>query len=277
MDSFTTILTGTECELEITSFSLDELNLIESYLEIGRCFTEICQLFDMFRFNLLNMKHYFTLNCNDTTKRNLDFESSDIIAINALVTNYLSSAKTLTDSIEVFIKEKMSKCDHEKFKKEHISKEYDDCFSYRFLYFLRNYSQHGHPPVSLATDRLSFDIGQISKTPNFNFSLKEKNMLDNIKNEIRERGGYERIVFTYYLNDSKHYSPSFTLQTARSRHTFFGELFLNHPTLTFGELPASGSLHRNIVFFNVNLLFRGNTIQAIYSVFAHHLSLISKI
>lgn len=47
----------------------------------------------------------YELNCNDTINRKIDlsYDEEDIIIINALVINYISSAKTLIESIETFM------------------------------------------------------------------------------------------------------------------------------------------------------------------------------
>ena len=53
------------------------------------------------------MQNYYIMNNDDTINRRIvfEFEVDDDIGINALVINYLSSAKTLIESIETFMKE----------------------------------------------------------------------------------------------------------------------------------------------------------------------------
>ncbi|MEK4693903.1 hypothetical protein MKX31_07530 [Bacillus sp. FSL M8-0063] len=71
-----------------------------------------------------------------------------ILDINRRVLNYLSTFRTYLDHAEYLLKKEYGK-DSEQVKKfkEVCSKEYDNYFAYRFLYKLRNYSQHCGMPV----------------------------------------------------------------------------------------------------------------------------------
>ncbi|MGF9876770.1 Uncharacterized protein BC141101_01204 [Bacillus toyonensis] len=71
-----------------------------------------------------------------------------ILDINRRVLNYLSTFRTYLDHAEYLLKKEYGK-DSEQVKKfkEVCSKEYDNNFAYRFLYKLRNYSQHCGMPV----------------------------------------------------------------------------------------------------------------------------------
>ncbi|WP_284653056.1 hypothetical protein [Flavobacterium terrisoli] len=74
--------------------------------------------------------------------------------INRLILNILSSIRTYLDHSETRIKREYGSESEEflLFKKE-TSKTYDENFSYRFLYKLRNYAQHcGLPAGSLSTN-----------------------------------------------------------------------------------------------------------------------------
>ena len=75
------------------------------------------------------------------------------LEINRLILNLLSSIRTYLDHTETRLKREYG-VDSEEFKifKTETSSAYDNNFSYRFLYKLRNYSQHcGLPAGSLTT------------------------------------------------------------------------------------------------------------------------------
>lgn len=71
-----------------------------------------------------------------------------MLKINRCILNYLSSFRTYLDHTEALLKRKYGK-DADQVKKFNsaCSNEYDSHFSYRFLYKLRNYSQHCGMPV----------------------------------------------------------------------------------------------------------------------------------
>lgn len=74
--------------------------------------------------------------------------------INTRILNFLSSVRTFLDHSETYLKRRYDK-DPERFKKfkEACSNAYDNNFSYKFIYHLRNYAQHCGMPVS----RLQFN------------------------------------------------------------------------------------------------------------------------
>lgn len=75
-----------------------------------------------------------------------------LINTNRILINFLSSFRTLLDHMEYNLK-KIYGNESEKFKrfKNICSEQYDKYFSYRFLYKLRNYSQHCGMPVGSLT------------------------------------------------------------------------------------------------------------------------------
>ncbi|MGG3798623.1 hypothetical protein [Metabacillus fastidiosus] len=77
--------------------------------------------------------------------------------------NFLSICRTYLDHTETSLKRKFG-AESEQFKnfKTACSYEYDNCFAYRFLYKLRNYSQHcGVPVGSISIDSRAEDNGQV--------------------------------------------------------------------------------------------------------------------
>lgn len=187
-------------KIEIPNFSDDDMNLIESFLEYTRHIQEIDQLFRIFRINLQNILLHYVLNNDDTIIRKIDLcnKEEDIIIINALVINYISSAKTFTESIENFLFKKLGENELNNFKANCLSKFYDEKFSYRLLIRLRDYAQHGHLPIYMSKDKkCSFDLDQILHTPHFNHNKKMQDEMINLKQKIyTEFRDYPRIMFT---------------------------------------------------------------------------------
>ena len=190
-------------KIEIPVFKKEELELIEGYVEFTRHFQEINQLFHIFKVNLEIMLANYSLKVNDviTRKKDFLFEENDGIVINALVINYISSAITFVESIETFIKYLLGEDNLEEFKEKTLSKIYDEKFSYRLLKHLRNYSQHGHLPVSIdINNRCYFELEHILNTPHFTHNKKLKDEMESIKKAVLEEfDDNARIMFTRTL------------------------------------------------------------------------------
>lgn len=100
-----------------------------------------------------------------------------------------------------------------------MSKEYDNCFSYRFLTRMRGFSQHGHLPASLTETekglQACFDVDRILPTPHFKHNATLLAELRTIHEDIHEEfGDSAKITFTltiaqYNLSVIKMYSLFF--------------------------------------------------------------------
>lgn len=190
-------------KIRVPKFSKDEIEVIEKFIEFTRHLQEIDELFHVFKINLHDILFHYELYNDDRIIRKIDIENEekDIIIINALVINYISSAKTFTESIETFLVENLGEEEHNKFKNDCLSKIYDEKFSYRLLIRLRDYAQHGHLPVYMSEDkRCSFDIQQILNTPHFQTNRKLKNEMIELSEEICNKfDDNPRIAFTRAL------------------------------------------------------------------------------
>ena len=131
-------------KVKITKLKEEELNLITKSVEYIRHFQEINQLFEIFATNTAILFHFYSLNSNNTIKRNnfLNDKYNDDITINTLIINYISSAKTFVESLEVFLNNNSNENNIKQFK-ESLCKIYDENFSYRLLIRLRDFAQHG--------------------------------------------------------------------------------------------------------------------------------------
>ena len=187
--------------LQIANISQNELSLIEEYIEFTRDVIEISQLFRIYRINYNNIFFHYDLLSNDVIIRNSELycKEDDIILINTLIINYISSAKTFVDSANTFLEKKIN---HE--KSSLSSDIYDNHFSYRFLYEMRNYSQHGHLLVNISSEKqCCFNIDHIIHSPHYNFKGKIVNELGNLKEIISDiiTDDVPSIAFTSTLAD----------------------------------------------------------------------------
>ena len=194
--------------LKDTDINIEDINLVQlkekereclsSYIEITRHIQEINQLFHIYKCNLDNLLFFYKLNNNDILQRNkyIKMVESDSMMINTFVINLISAGKTFVDSIDTFLK--LNTNQYTLLKKDIINNIYDSCFYYRFLYHMRNFSQHGHLPVQVdANMKCCFDLEQILTIPNFNMNSKMEEEINKLKEEIFEKyGDYPRIVFS---------------------------------------------------------------------------------
>lgn len=157
-----------------------------NYVELTRHIIELDKLFNVFRYNLSNLLKHFTIFTNDLIESTGEKLTEDqyYYQINALTINLISSAKTLTESIEVCMKNFLAEKDFKSFKNKILSKPYDEHFSYRFLLHMRNYSQHGHLPVNIHQQRVYFDLDEILAMPHFDFNGQLKKELDVLRKDI---------------------------------------------------------------------------------------------
>lgn len=102
----------------------------------------------------MNYKDYHSIITNYFAKRdngkNLDFDTMEVMVldINTSIMNFLSSFRTFLDHTETKFKRKYGTDSRETVRiKEFMSHFYDTNFSYRFIYKLRNYTQHCGMPV----------------------------------------------------------------------------------------------------------------------------------
>ena len=170
--------------LHVADLTTDEHTLLVDYIALARDIIEANQLFEVFYFNLLNLRNSFILHYDDEISRTEHCPdcSSDFIAFNAFVINLISSSKTLTEFLRATAKRWLG--DNNNNYNLYVSKKYDESFNYRFLINLRDYMQHGYLPVSFCYGRYSFDPDQILDVPHFNVKNKLKNDLENFIKEL---------------------------------------------------------------------------------------------
>lgn len=251
-------------KIDIPELDGEELDIIEEYIEFTRHIQEIDQLFHVYKVNLEEMFQKYEFINDDTFYRKINFlsEKSDSIIINALVINFISSAKTFTESIENFIKQKLGEESYNEFKCKCLSKIYDKKFSYRLLIRLRDFSQHGHLPVYISEDnKCSFDLDQILYTPHFNHNKKLENEMQRIKQKILEEyGDNPRIMFTRSIAEFeisileiyKYFIEKIASQLKELRKNF-NNLLTKRPELVYkSEDDLNGFVVYSLVDGNLN-------------------------
>jgi len=192
------------------------------HVEIMRHIQELNHLFQVFRFNLLTLRDSFVLTSSDTLTRKrltkfevnqsgeirdatkqIEIEISDGIAINALTISLASSGVALMESIKVFIEHDFS----EYFKapkglsKTWLDEVYNKNFAYRLLYELRNFSQHGHLPISVDGSKFALDFIQLLSTPHYKHKKERREQIEAIAAEIFNCSERPRIAFTPTIAD----------------------------------------------------------------------------
>jgi hypothetical protein len=183
----------------LSVISNSEEKIFSDYVELTRHIIEIDKLFYVFRYNLENLLDQFIIYNNDLIeRRNIQLsEDQYYFQINALTINLISSAKTLTESLEVCMKSFLSKENFDFFKFRILSKPYDECFSYRFLLHMRNYSQHGHLPINIHEQRAYFDLDDILSMPHFDLNGQLKKEINDLRIDIYSQ--FENSPFISYV------------------------------------------------------------------------------
>lgn len=181
--------------LHLADLTKDEHNLLVNHVALTRDVIEANQLFEVFYFNLLNMRNSLTFKINDTVTLTEYCPDCDLdfIAVNSMVINFISSTKTLTEFLRDIANKWLGNSAEKKDKYKdkyniYVSKIYDEFFNYRFLINLRNYMQHGYLPVSFKEGRYSFDFKQILDTPHFDIKGQLKTDIDNFLAEFETPG-----------------------------------------------------------------------------------------
>lgn len=189
----------------------EDKDLMQRYIELTRLIQQVEQLFLLFIFNVDLFVQNYEIYPNGLIVRvgreiiritlNLDKENkyilwdgieewNDYIAINAFTNNVLSSGRNLIEILDYgssFFNAISGDDSAVDFKKKYLSHIYDNSFAYRFLYEMRNYTQHTHLAVSLSDhERYCFDLNTIMRTPRYDMKSDVKAILSSIAEKIHE-------------------------------------------------------------------------------------------
>lgn len=71
-----------------------------------------------------------------------------------------------------------------RFKKNYISRAYDEHFSYRFIDFMRNYMQHGHVPVGFDGERIYLQLSEILDVTHMKINTSLRQFMEAVEQEL---------------------------------------------------------------------------------------------
>lgn len=155
--------------------------IFKSYIEESRHLQEINQLFQMLLFDLNQMHSQYECMFNDHVFSQTA-KDVDIYEINTLIRNVVSASRTLIESMEVF--DKVYIDGDGRFKKNYISRAYDDYFSYRFIDFMRNYMLHGHVPVGFDGERIYLQLSEILDVTHMKINTSLRQFMEAVEQEL---------------------------------------------------------------------------------------------
>ena len=121
-------------QLQFHELRKEDEQVFRSFIDESRHFQEITQLYKMMLFDLDEIMLHYKLRFSDRVFA-IGNNEIDTFQINALVGNAVSAARTLIESMVIFDREYLDEEGY--FKKNYISKAYDEHFSYRFVEYIR--------------------------------------------------------------------------------------------------------------------------------------------
>lgn len=168
--------------ITISNDYLDDMNVINQYINITQSLNKIYQWYRIFNYNYNRI-------------RNL-YPDGDIYVINSHVIALVSAGRNLTDAINNCANNTFNSNNEDEFKRNYISKEYDSHFPYRFMENMRNFTQHCEMPVSNHDEIPYFDLNQIYEASNFKFKANFKAEVKKIMDEISSlKGDTSKLAF----------------------------------------------------------------------------------
>lgn len=167
-------------EMAYTELESCDLASMELCVDHIRHLQEIHHLFLILMFQIEQIQRNYTFMSNGNVFRSqfpADKED-DYIAINAHMINITSSEKTMIESMNNFANLNYLSDENKHSYLAMVSKLYDTVFSHKLLIRLRDYSQHGHLPVSSEGNTYYFDFVNILGKPHFNHNKAVKNQME---------------------------------------------------------------------------------------------------
>ena len=161
---------------ELESCDLASMELCVDHI---RHLQEIHHLFLilMFQIEQIQRNYTFMSNGNVFCSQFPADKEDDYIAINAHIINITSAGKTMIESMNNFANLNYLSDENKHSYLAMVSEIYDTVFSYKLLIRLRDYSQHGHLPVSSEGNMYYFDFVNILGKPHFNLNKAVKNQM----------------------------------------------------------------------------------------------------
>ena len=188
----------------------------EEKIEVLNTYVDLINLIDC----LTDWRKIFDYNCSSLEKA---IKKTNIIRVNSDLMACLSSGVSLITVLEHILKMDTSDSD---LREKIISKEYDNSFSYRFMYFMRNFTQHSSIPIKYINNVYSFDVYNILNINHFSIKKDIKEDLNKQFDIMKNQGvpyldlepmilAYEKSVYCI-LNEAYFYIESI-LKTNRDK------------------------------------------------------------
>lgn len=135
--------------------------------------------------NIMELMDWYQL-CDYCYEKVFENYNEDSIIINEAVISFLANTSNLVEAAKISL---VDVADEEVNYREEfdifLSEIYDESLTYRLLYHLRNYSQHGNFPVSIDECGPCFDLMQISTTFHYSFNKALNGEIKKLCEEIR--------------------------------------------------------------------------------------------
>jgi len=151
--------------------SQDELDSIDGATTILRRYLTNQQLFEICRRNFSDFEREIeALSSSYSQDYNLEWSyvSGMVVAVNMRILNLLSSIRTYLDHTEARLKRTFGADSRQVNSfKESTAHEYDNCFSYRFVYRLRNFTQHCGMPLGRILTKSDLNLGHESSATHY--------------------------------------------------------------------------------------------------------------
>lgn len=189
MDTEKRFLTDNGFKLVCEDLSEEDLKTARHFIEITRHMQEIHQLFQILKKDIDDLQNEYVLknNGNVFREQNPANSEADYISVNSYIINIISAGRTLVESMECYIKNNPDIGDAKQKYLDYYHNTYDSSFAYRLLIRLRDYSQHGHLPVSSMGNNYFFDLIQIANKPHYNHNKTFEQQMKSIIDEILEK------------------------------------------------------------------------------------------
>lgn len=169
----------------------EELNLLSHKVsEIAMNFSKIKTMYELFCYDVSSFINFIE-------KNNCDTDQIKESQINRYMLHLLSSGKLFVDFNENQIKNKYGEKSNEFLKFHRLdSRQFDTNFSYRFCYYLRNYTQHIGLPISEL--KLTFDqeteLKKLECFLDLNWLLKSTFNWKKIRKELEEKNKLYNLI-----------------------------------------------------------------------------------
>ena len=162
--------------------------IFQRYLDMTYHVQELDQLYRMMLYNLEKIFRDYDLLFDDRVYT-YNGQEVDVLQLNALIGNAISSARTLIESVEVFDKAYIDS--DGTFKTYYISKAYDKWMAYRMVDFLRNYMQHGHVPISYDGNKIFLNLTEILDVHHMRINKALRQQYTDVYAQLMEQGAVE--------------------------------------------------------------------------------------